>query len=76
MIDFYLLKVKPERLPDAFRTTGSLKRGFVELAFDDVQGEGKKEVYDIRGKVATIRQFNNWAKREFGYLRYSVKVGT
>lgn len=77
MIDFYLLEVKPDRMSDAVSTTGRPKRGFAAIKFIDCREEGKPQVeaYDLRGGVATHRQFSNWAKREFGYLRYEVAFG-
>lgn len=78
MIDFYLLQVAKDCLPYATTATGRKpKRGFAAIEFLDCREDGKPqfEVYDLRGGVATHRQFNNWAKREFGYLRYTVAFG-
>lgn len=75
-MDFYLLEVKPERLNDAVTIGGKPKRGFARIKFLDLKPHDKSsELYDLRGGIATHRQFQNWAKREFGYLRYEVDFG-
>lgn len=77
MFDFYLVQIKPENVANHATVTGKPKRGVASLVFLDCREDGKpqREYYDLRGRVATHRQFNNWAKREFGYLRYEVEFG-
>jgi len=73
MFDFYLLAVKPENQKAHVFSGGKPKRGVARLKFTDIPD--KDEYYDLRGGSFTHRQFQNWAKREFGYLRYEVEFG-
>lgn len=78
MFDFYLVQIKPDNVGNHATATGKPKRGVARLKFLDCReddGKPQSEYYDLRGKVATHRQFQNWAKREFGYLRYEVEFG-
>lgn len=78
MFDFYLLKVSEDRLQDIKISMGSSpRRGYASICFLDCHERGKLQVeyFDLRGIDATERQFNNWVKREFGYLRTKVKFG-
>ena len=74
MFDFYLFCVKPENLANHIFANGKPKRGVARILFKDLPKD-KAEYYDLRGGIATHRQFQNWAKREFGYLRYEVEFG-
>lgn len=75
VFNFYLVQVT-KQIENAL--TGSRpKRGFAAIKFLDCRHDNKADVeaYDLRGLNQSQRQFANWAKREFGYLRYEVTFG-
>ena len=70
-IDFSLLDVKRERIADARTAGGSPRRGFARVRLLDCKPfDDHDRYYDLRGGVATARQFALYCKREYGYLRY------
>lgn len=74
--NFYLVKVEKE-LESALAGYRP-KRGFATITFPDCRHDNGKpdiEVYDLRGLGQSQRQFQNWVKREFGYLRHEVRFG-
>lgn len=75
-MDFHPYRVETKNLDVALTFAGKPKRGFARIVFPDLTPiKFHQEVYDLRGGVGTQRQFQNWVKREFGYLRHDVEFG-
>lgn len=68
MMNYDALRREP--FDTALTASGKPKRGFAKITF---ACDGEVRTYDLRGPVCTSRQFSNWAKREFGYLKYDLE---
>lgn len=67
-MDHSILEVK-RNVADTLTNIGNPRKGFASITFDY---DGEVKIYDLRGGITTPRKFENWAKREFGYLAYKL----